>query len=232
MKDISEQRAIIDLDQVSLGDGYISEDMMNRLWDMISLPQRPDLHLAGEDPLVAKVYEEVKDLASNYDIDVRTFHPESLFPKPTCGKSGICKPGEGSIYVDFESHIASEDKRKVRILCGPETNNKLLAKMVDAIVLMEYDVDLVTEELEAKAVEKDKRVAIIGGGSLAGIGEQAMRIIRETHGFDDSSYCTSYDWWHFPTEAKIDKPPKDWIQAKLRRGKGHNKLKSRKKGKK
>lgn len=120
-------------------------------------------------------------------------------------------------------------KYKVQIYLGtkPALKTALYSLMYGA-KKEDLDMSRLDEISVEKAIEmyerKLRKVAIVGGGGINGL---VRRIIAEQHNLYSSHT------WNFKDLAnitKLGKPARDWEQSRLRRGKGHNKLKH--KGKK
>lgn len=91
-------------------------------------------------------------------------------------------------------------------------------------------IEQVTVEKAKEIVDKERKIAIVGGCS---IGASLAAALSGFHKEQLSVIGHSSDMWNFNELAgiaKLDKPARDWEQGKLRRGKGHNKFK--RKGKK
>lgn len=92
------------------------------------------------------------------------------------------------------------------------------------------NIEEISLEKAADMVDKQRKVAIVGGTGLGASLAAAMKGFRAGQMEVIGSGKGMWDFEDFAAIAKVDYPSRDWEQSKLRRGKGHNKFK--RKGKK
>lgn len=211
---------------------------------------RPDLHISGEDPAIkvrkhpmifkiTDLVEEEQEMKRLQETLERNKQTEEMigWPAPPMFIEAI---PDANIVARAATDVMSEltalaRKYKVQIYFGtkPALKTALYSLMYGA-KKEDLDMSQLDEISVEKAIEmyesKLRKVAVIGGHGL-GFGKMAK--LLADHYSSETVCIDSLDTWDlkdFFAISKVDKPARDWEQSKLRRGKGHNKLK--RKGKK
>lgn len=114
---VRNRTVLFDIDQIlaARAGSETEGDLVKGLRDMITRLDRPDVHLAGSDPAMEKLFEEMREFTKGTTFTylhrsptARILHDELTwdwdFPQRPSGKN-LVAPKEGDVYLDLESKI-------------------------------------------------------------------------------------------------------------------------------